>query len=1232
MKKQFLWLLGVMFLFLGCGEEKTKIYNITIKGVVSPIIGATVKAYSTDDNSFLGETVCDQSGNYIIQIDKSRVFEGYRLRAFGGTIGENQFTEDLSAIYFKSDNLFENSNITPITTLIHRYSDVFEENPYIDRKISLSLQKLVSIGMIKKVDFNGLDSDFVEEDKITEEIANGSGVENWLKNIKNELNQQSYYGTAKYFPNINGGISEVTIDRAENITQVFKGRVFEADVEIFKYNRDDEREILFEIVSAPEGMTISEEGKIVFSVSEESETQIHNYSIRVTDMVTGIKHTLNGKIDVMDTNVILSGVIGSEGGVLSDYYGDYVLTVPENAVDEPTEFKIFRAINEETGFYSYVVDAQGKELIVDFKYPQELKPEISRTRKLTKANKSSSMSEIKTYNANFVLNMRIRSNGYSMSGFKTDTKDSAKLYKYPSSHSDLKPILLVHGYQPNNKMADDDYWADTAKLLSEKGYTVYEFRWRTNARFSDVADDLAEAIKYIAENTGKKVTIIAHSFGGLLSRTYLQGYSTTMTYNNDVQSLITIGTPHSGIFDNSKNISFNGGSSINFPKGQDSFAHELCGQISCHEAGENVVSQNLILEVFSNEKLKEYFGIERNSGELVYKLSQMTTGHQMPVDTLVLIGLKWKLDQQIFAEDIFRYENGDGLISYNGQRFLPSFRTSARVQNGYTLAGGKKVYEKVLGGVWESKPNSTVGTWSQALRGEISQYEHSEATLGDGLPEVAITNENKSFHHTYLEILSWLTKNPANSYHYEENSLLIKFELIDGSTNQIITDFSSRNISVNKQYSININQNKVSIGLAFSFTTYEIVINIAGYHRQALRTTTTTTSGYPENGILNFGEIRLQREVVEGLLPGEDICDGINCGAGECVTENSMAKCSCPEGTFEDGLSCKVNNCIGISCIQNATCNPTNRGCVCNKGFAFNPSQTTCIQTQTNLCANIICPERANCNSSTGGCECDPGYLLINGQCIFDASNQNCGADNMCLIPAGTFTMGCAVGDSNCGSNESPRHSVTLSAYKMDRYEVTVAQFRACVNAGVCTSENFKVYHKNTDQYCNIFRIGNSYDNHPMNCVNWNGAKQYCEWKGKRLPTEAEWEYAARGSNSTKYPWGNQKPTSKYAVYGSSIGTAVVGSKPLGKSPFGLYDMGGNVWEWTNDWYVVYDDNNGIPVKNPQQLGGSTFKVLRGGGWGNSNNYSLTLCSSCRFRFNPSSLGSSIGFRCVQSQ
>ncbi|HSA34030.1 MAG TPA: formylglycine-generating enzyme family protein [bacterium] len=245
----------------------------------------------------------------------------------------------------------------------------------------------------------------------------------------------------------------------------------------------------------------------------------------------------------------------------------------------------------------------------------------------------------------------------------------------------------------------------------------------------------------------------------------------------------------------------------------------------------------------------------------------------------------------------------------------------------------------------------------------------------------------------------------------------------------------------------------------------------------------------------------------------------------------------------------------------------------------------------------------------------------------------------MVSVPAGEFQMGCnSAVDDQCGGDESPYHAVTLSAYKIGKYEVTVGEYQQCVTNGACNNngENYH-YYTNTDyESCNYGAEGKGI--HPMQCVTWYGAKAYCEWIGGRLPTEAEWEKAARGTDGRKYPWGNEPTVScDYVVMFDSNagglgcgtgGTMPVGSKPNGISPYGAYDMIGNVWEWVNDWYAsgYYASS---PTNDPTGPETGDARVLRGGSWRSYDDNRLR--ASSRYLYNPG--GSSyyyLGFRCAK--
>jgi len=217
------------------------------------------------------------------------------------------------------------------------------------------------------------------------------------------------------------------------------------------------------------------------------------------------------------------------------------------------------------------------------------------------------------------------------------------------------------------------------------------------------------------------------------------------------------------------------------------------------------------------------------------------------------------------------------------------------------------------------------------------------------------------------------------------------------------------------------------------------------------------------------------------------------------------------------------------------------------------------------------------------------------------------------LIPEGEFTMG-----SNTGlPNEQPVHQVYLDAYYIDKYEVTNSQYRKCVDAGVCQPPS------KTRNYDNP-----EYAKHPVTYVDWYSANAYCAWRGAHLPTEAEWEKAARGTDGRIYPWGNSMSCDFANGSECKIGDTVpVGSYPQGKSPYGVYDMAGNVWEWVSDFfdpsYYAYS-----PKNNPTGATDSTGHVFRGGAWISVPD---ALRSSFRYGFGPLLSEGGVGFRCART-
>jgi formylglycine-generating enzyme required for sulfatase activity len=267
-------------------------------------------------------------------------------------------------------------------------------------------------------------------------------------------------------------------------------------------------------------------------------------------------------------------------------------------------------------------------------------------------------------------------------------------------------------------------------------------------------------------------------------------------------------------------------------------------------------------------------------------------------------------------------------------------------------------------------------------------------------------------------------------------------------------------------------------------------------------------------------------------------------------------------------------------------------------------------------------------------------------------------AEKMATIEGGKFFMGSDEKDAN--EDERPAHQVTLAPYCIDLYEVTTAEYKACSDVGECKRAPVEVEWKDIKAHeqkgysrlCNANHPENA--THPINCVDWDMASAYCVWQKKRLPTEAEWEFAARGPDGRRYPWGDEEPDKtrmnacgkectawsaknhvvlgygEQRMYPDDDGfplTAPVGSFPDGKSRYGLFDVVGNVWEWTSDWDAKYAPE---PVIDPKGPSAGTRRIVRGGAF--NGIMASWVRPSQRYSDFPTTHSHAYGFRCAQSR
>lgn len=557
---------------------------------------------------------------------------------------------------------------------------------------------------------------------------------------------------------------------------VLSGKSATFPIVVSSYTKDGSAlptDTTFRVVSGPSGMQISG-SNIVYTAPTVTANTTVSYTIRATQ--GDASKDFSGTISVVAYTDVASGTVGSAGGTVSgDQWGDTQVRIPAGGAQDGTTITISKGYDAD-GNEITIITPSGTINNAEIILPDPNLPTDGSTRAKVKKNELKDtvanqvwIDDVKAYflypgpspdadtNQIEVFSGNRVENHFSVEQFitlfhiknRTVYKLLCNMPKDSASLTGKSPVLFVHGYTPfGNTGGDSNTWGSLPTLLQSSDRLVCEYRWSTAQSFRKASDDLETAINLIKSKTGMNVNIVAHSFGGVLARTYLQGLGEQKPYNNDVNSLVTIGTPHSGI----AAISSSNFYSTYLPDGQDSDMFRLCRQVSCYEAGHQLAS---FLPPLLPQEVD--YSLEPTAGYVATSLADVTS-HPLPdIPILALIGLSTNRSGNT------KIDGGDKLISYEGQRFAPSLTESTIAPLLDGSYGGAHVTEKILG--FESDVHPGDANTFQAGTYNYDGYQHSyfNGRISKDEVNVACTQASGCEHDTYIQLATWLNNATMNA-------------------------------------------------------------------------------------------------------------------------------------------------------------------------------------------------------------------------------------------------------------------------------------------------------------------------------------------------------------------------------------------------------------------------------------------------------------------------------------
>jgi len=782
-----------------------------------PIDGATVELRASD-GTVKASTQSEPWGLFPL-FPAPQIVAGDSIVAYGGIWGADAFAGEFRLLL---DGSPAPQNIGAITTLVSTLagSDQVQGSTPAER-LANAVALLRSFGLID--DDWRMGSPERVRYPIDDAVSAANGIQNWVATLLAQVQAGSIDGAfMSTFPLANGGVLDVAIaGGAESWLPGDEGQV----QLLVDHVREAPPSWVFDALNLPAWMTLSPQGELTFLVPENEMSAVLSLEVRVSDPVTSAGRDLNIDFRIEDGTVAAQATFGVAGGTFWHPNGNIGVEVPAGSLDQPTVLQwvdypnaegetanLFRTMPLGQVFLLPVrivfadppgAATEGPTGDCTFVAEPGWRPE-----RCERANYGSiGQRNPLTFNQVVVVpENRIALSGTELPPDSTYsiTRTFQPAYTLSSRcesncAAGRLPVLFVHGFTRSGIGGGKGTWGDLPQLVHEfdQGqFAAYEFSYRSNAQFKQIGSDLGRVIEEIYNQTGNKVRIVAHSFGGLVARTYLQGLTsnaaTLSPVGNNcaaasrhpyVERLVTVGTPHSGISREEKTVF-----GLDVPDGRVGIGGALiglCHQLTCWQAGEDEAFDNDVERLF-----RSTYGVADAPGEVIAALDNFTQ-NPLPVPTLVLVGL---LHEAGSGSSNPTASEGDGLISYQGQRFSPRQScTSAGCSNvPIGLApiqgiGGQELghclYEQILGA-----PRSN----SQPLPGNvlaaqtvIPTYRHSAGLVqrtgvatepgvqkSSHLPGLAASRplslrHDGATHDTFNRVLSWIVERdvePSSRY------------------------------------------------------------------------------------------------------------------------------------------------------------------------------------------------------------------------------------------------------------------------------------------------------------------------------------------------------------------------------------------------------------------------------------------------------------------------------------